>query len=139
MLRSDLNVLAKGVLEGRRTLANTLKYVFVSISANFGYMLSMAIASLFLPFLPLLPSQILLINLLADFPAMALATDSVDPEIIDRPRQWDIKSILRFMLMFGLTGTCFDLLTFAVLLHLFQATTKSFEPAGSWSRFLLAF
>ncbi len=127
MLRSDLNVLAKGVLEGRRTLANTLKYVFVSISANFGYMLSMAIASLFLPFLPLLPSQILLINLLADFPAMALATDSVDPEIIDRPRQWDIKSILRFMLMFGLTGTCFDLLTFAVLLHLFQATHEEFR------------
>ncbi len=127
MLKSDLNVLARGVLEGRRTLANTLKYVFVSISANFGYMLSMAIASLFLPFLPLLPSQILLINLLADFPAMALATDSVDPEIIDRPRQWDVRSILRFMLMFGLTGTCFDLLTFAVLLHLFQATHEEFR------------
>lgn len=127
LLKPDLKVLAKGVLEGRRTLANTLKYVFVSISANFGYMLSMAIASLFLPFLPLLPTQILLINLLADFPAMALATDSVDPEIVERPRQWDIRSILRFMLMFGLTGTCFDLLTFSALIHLFQASPEVFR------------
>ncbi len=127
LLKSDLGVLAKGVYEGRITLANTLKYVFVSISANFGYMLSMAIASLFLPFLPLLPTQILLINLLADFPAMALATDSVDPEIVDRPRRWDIKTILRFMLMFGLTGTCFDLLTFAGLLKVFHATEEEFR------------
>jgi P-type Mg2+ transporter len=127
LLKSDLGVLAKGIYEGRRTLANTLKYVFVSISANFGYMLSMAIASLFLPFLPLLPTQILLINLLADFPAMALSTDSVDPEIVDRPRRWDIQTILRFMLMFGLTGTCFDLLTFAGLLKIFQSTEAEFR------------
>jgi Mg2+-importing ATPase len=127
LLKSDLGVLAKGVLEGRRTLANTLKYVFVSISANFGYMLSMAIASLFLPFLPLLPTQILLINLLADFPAMALATDSVDPEILDRPRKWDMQTILKFMLVFGLTGTCFDLLTFVGLLQIFNATEAQFR------------
>ncbi len=127
LLQSDLSVLAKGVLEGRRTLANTLKYVFVSISANFGYMLSMAIASLFLPFLPLLPTQILMINLLADFPAMALASDSVDLELVDRPRQWDIRSILRFMLLFGLIGTCFDMLTFLTLIHLFQANEDQFR------------
>lgn len=127
LLKSDLSVLAKGVYEGRRTLANTLKYVFVSISANFGYMLSMAIASLFLPFLPLLPTQILLINLLADFPAMALATDSVDAEIVQRPRQWDMRSILRFMLLFGLIGTCFDMLTFAGLIYLFHATEEQFR------------
>jgi P-type Mg2+ transporter len=127
LLKPDLGVLAQGVYEGRKTLANTLKYVFVSISANFGYMLSIAITSLFLPFLPLLPTQILLINLLADFPAMALATDSVDPEIVDRPRSWDIQSILRFMLMFGLTGTCFDLLTFAGLLVLFQSEEAEFR------------
>jgi Mg2+-importing ATPase len=127
LLESELNVLAKGVYEGRRTLANTLKYVFVSISANFGYMLSMAIASLFLPFLPLLPTQILLINLLADFPAMALATDSVDAEIVQRPRQWDVRSILRFMLLFGLIGTCFDMLTFAGLIYLFHATEEQFR------------
>jgi P-type Mg2+ transporter len=127
LLKPDLGVLAQGIYEGRRTLANTLKYVFVSISANFGYMLSIAIASLFLPFLPLLPTQILLINLLADFPAMALSTDSVDPEIVDRPRRWDIQTILRFMLMFGLTGTCFDLLTFASLLKIFQSTEEEFR------------
>jgi Mg2+-importing ATPase len=127
LLRSDLSVLAKGVYEGRRTLANTLKYVFVSISANFGYMLSMAIASLFLPFLPLLPTQILLINLLADFPAMALATDSVDVEIVERSQKWDVRSILRFMLLFGLTGTCFDMMTFAGLIYLFQATEEQFR------------
>ncbi len=128
LLKSDLSVLAKGVYEGRRTLANTLKYalkyVFVSISANFGYMLSMAIASLFLPFLP---TQILLIKLLADFPAMALATDSVDAEIVQRPRQWDMRSILRFMLLFGLIGTCFDMLTFAGLIYLFHATEEQFR------------
>lgn len=127
LLKSDLSVLAKGVREGRRTLANTLKYVFVSISANFGYMLSMAIASLFLPFLPLLPAQILLINLLADFPAMALATDSVDPEMVERPRQWDVHSILRFMLLFGLIGTSFDMLTFAGLIYLFKAPEEQFR------------
>lgn len=127
LLKRDLNVLAQGVVEGRRTLANTLKYIFVSISANFGYMLSMAIASLFLPFLPLLPTQILLINLLADFPAMALATDSVDPETLERPCQWNIRSILRFMLMFGLIGTCSDLLTFVVLLQIFQTSQEEFR------------
>lgn len=127
LLKPDLGVLAQGVYEGRKTLANTLKYFFVSISANFGYMLSMAIASLFLPFLPLLPVQILLINLLADFPAMALATDSVDPEIVDRPRKWDVRTILRFMLMFGLTGTCFDLLTFIGLLKVFHASEEEFR------------
>jgi Mg2+-importing ATPase len=127
LLKSDLGVLAKGVYEGRKTLANTLKYIFVSISANFGYMLSIAIASLFLPFLPLLPVQILLINLLADFPAMALATDSVDAELADRPRKWDIRTILRFMLMFGLMGTCFDLLTFMVLIKIFQASEEEFR------------
>lgn len=127
LLKSDLSVLAKGVREGRRTLANTLKYVFVSVSANFGYMLSVALASLFLPFLPLLPTQILLINLLADFPAMALSTDSVDSEIVQRPRQWDIRSILIFMLLFGLIGTGFDMLTFAGLIYLFQANEDQFR------------
>jgi P-type Mg2+ transporter len=127
LLKQDLNVLIEGVCEGRRTLANTLKYVFVSISANFGYMLSIAISSLFLPFLPLLPTQILLINLLADFPAMSLATDSVDAELIERPRRWDVESILKFMLMFGLMGTCSDLLTFAVMIHVFHVSEEEFR------------
>ena len=127
LLQSDLNVLVEGVREGRRTLANTLKYVFVSISANFGYMLSMAIASLFLPFLPLLPTQILLINLLADMPAMALAADNVDAEVIQQPRRWDIGAIVRFMLVFGLTGTCFDLITFGTLIWGLEASEELFR------------
>lgn len=127
LLRPDLNVLSQGVREGRRTLNNTLKYIYFAISANFGYMLSMAIASLFLPFLPLLPAQILLINLLADFPAMALATDRVDPESIVRPRRWEMSSIVRFMLTFGLAGTCSDLLTFWTLLNVFEATPEQFR------------
>lgn len=127
LLRQDLGVLVQGVREGRRTLANTLKYVFVSISANFGYMFSMAVASMFLPFLPLLPSQILLINLLADFPAMVLATDSVDPELIDRPRRWNIGFIGRFMLVFGWSSSLFDFLTFGVLLSLYHADIDHFR------------
>ena len=85
LLEHDLEVLVDGVREGRRTFANTLKYVFIATSANFGNMFSMAGASLFLPFLPLLPKQILLINLLTDFPEMTIANDSVDPELTRKP------------------------------------------------------
>lgn len=127
LLKHDLSVLVQGVREGRRTLANTLKYVFVSISANFGYMFSTAAASLFLPFLPLLPAQILLINLLADFPAMMLATDSVDPELIDRPRRWNIGLIWRFMLVFGWSSSVFDFMTFGILLFVYQASIDEFR------------
>ena len=101
LLKQDLAVLVEGVREGRRTFANTLKYVFFAIAANFGYMFSLAVAGLVLPFEPLLAPQILLVNLLADFPAMALATDRVDPEQIQRPRRWDTRFILRFMMSFG--------------------------------------
>ena len=90
LLEHDLEVLVDGVREGRRTFANTLKYVFIATSANFGNMFSMAGASLFLPFLPLLPKQILLINLLTDFPEMTIAGDNVDPELVEAPRRWDI-------------------------------------------------
>lgn len=127
LLRPDLKVLLQGVRQGRRTLSNTLKYIYFAISANFGYMLSMAIASLFLPFLPLLPTQILLINLLADFPAMALATDRVDSESIAAPRRWEMRAIVRFMLTFGLAGTCSDLLTFWTLLNIFHVTPEQFR------------
>ena len=127
LLKHDLTVLAHGVEEGRRTLANTLKYVFVAISGNFGYMFSMAIAWLFMSFPPLLASQILLINLLADFPAMALATDRVDPELILKPRRWDPSFILRFMLVFGLSSSVFDFLTFGVLLEIYRATEIQFQ------------
>jgi P-type Mg2+ transporter len=102
LMQKDLNVLVEGVKEGRITFANTLKYVFMATSANFGNMFSMAGISLFLPFLPLLPSQILITNLLTDFPEMTIATDRVDKELVNKPRRMDIKFIRNFMVVFGL-------------------------------------
>ena len=127
LLQKDLNVLVQGVREGRMTFANTLKYVFMASSANFGNMFSMAGASLFLPFLPLLPKQILLTNLLTDFPEMTIATDRVDPELVEKPRRWNIQFIRKFMLTFGLLSSFFDYLTFGVLLLILQATTGQFR------------
>jgi P-type Mg2+ transporter len=116
LLEPGLDVLSAGVEGGRATFANTLKYVFMATSANFGNMFSMAGASLFLPFLPLLPTQILLTNLLTDLPEMTIASDRVDPELVEMPRRWDVAFIRRFMLVFGLLSSVFDYATFAVLL-----------------------
>ncbi|OPY74897.1 MAG: Magnesium-transporting ATPase, P-type 1 [Syntrophorhabdus sp. PtaU1.Bin050] len=127
LLEKDLHVLANGVLEGRKTFANTLKYVFMATSANFGNMFSMAGASLFLSFLPLLPKQILFTNLLTDFPEMTIATDNVDKEMLGRPRRWNIKFIRNFMLVFGLLSSVFDYLTFGVLLFILHAPVKEFR------------
>jgi Mg2+-importing ATPase len=127
LLEKDLSVLVQGVREGRMTFANTLKYVFMATSANFGNMFSMAGASLFLPFLPLLPKQVLLTNLMTDFPEMTIATDSVDNEMVAYPRRWDIKAIRRFMITFGLVSSVFDYLTFGVLLFILHATPDQFR------------
>jgi Mg2+-importing ATPase len=127
LLEQDLAVLEAGVREGRRTFANTLKYVFMATSANFGNMFSMAGASLFLPFLPLLPKQILLTNLLTDVPELTIATDRVDAEWVERPRRWHIGFIRRFMLTFGLVSSAFDYLTFGVLLVLLHADPAAFR------------
>jgi len=127
LLEKDLAVLVQGVREGRRTFANTLKYVFMASSANFGNMFSMAGASLFLPFLPLLPKQILLTNLLTDFPEMTIATDTVDRELVEKPRRWNIQFIRNFMLTFGILSSVFDYLTFGVLLMILHATTDQFR------------
>jgi P-type Mg2+ transporter len=127
LLEKDLGVLVQGVREGRRTFANTLKYVFMATSANFGNMFSMAGASLFLPFLPLLPKQILLTNLLTDFPEMTIATDSVDRELVEKPRRWNIQFIRNFMMTFGIVSSVFDYLTFGVLFLIFHATTDQFR------------
>ncbi|MFI7416507.1 magnesium-translocating P-type ATPase [Nonomuraea sp. NPDC049684] len=115
LLDKDLKVIADGVRLGRRTFANTLKYVRVTISANFGNMLSMAAASAFLPFLPLLPRQILLLNFLSDIPGTTIATDQVDPEQLRRPRSWNLAGIRTFMIVFGLLSSVFDIATFLVL------------------------
>ena len=127
LLEKDLAVLERGVREGRITFANTLKYVFMATSANFSNMFSMAGASLFLPFLPLLPTQILLTNLLTDCPEMTIATDGVDPEMVDKPRRWDIGFIRRFMVVFGLVSSLADYLTFGILLLLLHATPQQFR------------
>jgi P-type Mg2+ transporter len=127
LMEKDLNVLVEGVKEGRVTFANTLKYVFMATSANFGNMFSMAGISLVLPFLPLLPSQILLTNLLTDFPELTIATDRVDREQVSQPRRWNIRFIRNFMLVFGLLSSVFDYLTFAVLLLLLHADPAQFR------------
>ena len=127
LLAKDLNVLVDGVKEGRVTFANTLKYVFMATSANFGNMFSMAGASLFLSFLPLLPKQILLTNLLTDLPEMAIATDNVDPEMAEKPRRWNIRFIRNFMITFGLVSSVFDYLTFGLLLLVLHSTPGQFR------------
>ncbi|MCK9423681.1 MAG: magnesium-translocating P-type ATPase [Bacteroidales bacterium] len=127
LLEKDLGVLVEGVKEGRTTFANTLKYVFMATSANFGNMFSMAGVSLFIPFLPLLPKQILLTNLMTDFPEMTIATDRVDDEMVDHPRRWDIKAIRKFMITFGLVSSVFDYLTFGLLLLVLRANESQFR------------
>jgi len=127
LMKKSLDALVEGVKDGRKTFANTMKYVFMATSANFGNMFSMAGASLFLPFLPLLPTQILLMNLLTDFPEMTIATDSVDMKMVEKPRRWDIDFIRKFMMVFGLTSSIFDYLTFGVLLLLLPGLTEQFR------------
>jgi len=127
LLEKDLGVLADGVSEGRRTFANTIKYVLMGTSSNFGNMFSAAAASTFLSFLPMLPSQILLNNLLYDTSQMTIPTDLVDAEMLARPSHWDIKFIRRFMLLFGPISSLFDFLTFAVMLGPFAAGPALFR------------
>ncbi|MGJ4750946.1 magnesium-translocating P-type ATPase [Leptospira kmetyi] len=127
LLEKDLEVLVDGVKEGRTTFANTLKYVFMATSANFGNMFSMAGVSLFLPFLPLLPKQILLTNFLTDFPEMTIATDRVDTEMISTPKRWDIGAIRKFMVVFGMVSSFFDYLTFGVLQWILRVDHDQFR------------
>jgi Mg2+-importing ATPase len=127
LLDKDLDVLADGVQEGRRIFANTLKYVLMATSSNFGNMFSAAGASLVLSFLPMLPSQILLNNLLYDVGQLAIPTDRVDPEVVARPAAWDISFVRRFMATFGPVSSIFDFLTFAVMLGVLHASHNEFR------------
>ena len=127
LLKHDLAVLQQGILEGRKTFANTLKYIFMAVSANFGNMFSVAGASLFLPFLPLLPKQILLINFMTDIPEMTIASDNVDVEYIEKPRRLNVNFIRRFMLVFGTLSSVFDYLTFGLLLWVLKASEAQFQ------------
>ena len=127
LLKQDLDVLRQGIVQGRKTFANTLKYIFMATSANFGNMFSMAGASLFLSYLPMLPKQILLINFLTDLPEMTIASDRVDDVFVERPHRMDIKFIRRFMLIFGPLSSFFDFATFGVLLWLMKANEQIFQ------------
>ncbi len=127
LLKQDLAVLKQGIIEGRKTFANTLKYTFMAVSANFGNMFSMAGASLFLPFLPMLPKQILLINFLTDLPEITISGDHVDHTFVERPHRWDVSFIRRFMVVFGLLSSVFDYLTFGLLLWLLRSNEAHFQ------------
>ena len=129
LLDSDLAVVTDGVEEGRRTFANILKYVRMGASSNFGNMLSMAVASLFLPFLPMLPTQILLNNLLYDISEIGIPFDSVRPEAVARPQVWDMRALVRFAAVMGPLSSAFDLLTFGGLIVLFHASPPEFRTA----------
>ena len=127
LLDKDLGVLATGVTEGRRIFTNTLKYVLMATSSNFGNMFSAAGASLFLTYLPMLPSQILLNGLLYDLGQLAIPTDRVDPEILARPAGWDIAFVRRFMFVFGPISSLFDIATFVVMIHVLHAGRDEFR------------
>lgn len=127
LLKKDLSVLLKGIQEGRRTFVNTMKYIYMATSANFGNMFSMAGVSLFIPFLPLLPKQILLTNLLTDIPEMAIATDTVEKKEVQFPVKWDLSLLKRFMVVFGLLSSLFDFMTFGALLYLFRSSPEVFR------------
>jgi Mg2+-importing ATPase len=129
LLQNDLTVLAQGVQEGRKTLGNSMKYIMMGTSSNFGNMFSAAGASLFLPFLPMLPSQILLNNLLYDMSELAIPTDNVDSEYLKTPHRWDIRFVREFMIFFGPVSSIFDYLTFGVMIFIFAAPPALFQTA----------
>ena len=127
LLEESLQVLHQGILEGRRAFGNVTKYLLMGTSSNFGNMFSMAGASAFLPFLPMLPTQVLLNNLLYDLAQITIPTDNVDPEVIRRPQRWNIRTIRNFMLIIGPISSLYDFLTFFVLLHFFHAREGLFH------------
>ncbi|HET6206690.1 MAG TPA: magnesium-translocating P-type ATPase [Terracidiphilus sp.] len=132
LLEKDLAVLNEGVLEGRRCFANIMKYIIMSTSSNFGNMFSMAAASLFLPFLPMLPTQILLNNFLYDTSQVAVPGDNVDPALLHRPKRWQIGFIRQFMTIIGPISSLYDFLTFGVLLWLFHASSNAALFRTGW-------
>jgi Mg2+-importing ATPase len=127
LLEKDLKILADCVTEGRKTFANTTKYIKMGASSNFGNMLSMTGASLFLPFLPMLPAQILLNNFLYDVSQVAIPTDNVDQDLLETPRPWDIKFIKQFIIYFGPVSSLFDFITFIVMIYVFHASQSMFH------------
>jgi Mg2+-importing ATPase len=129
LLEKNLMVLVEGMKEGRKTFANTLKYILINTGSTFGNMFSVAAASLILTFLPMLPKQILLTNFITDFPYLSIASDNVDEEQIAMPGKWDLKLIRNYMIIFGIHSSLFDLITFLVLLYVLKAPEARFQTA----------
>src|SRR5262249_46060984 len=127
LVEPGLRVLHDGILEGRRAFGNVMKYLLMGTSSNFGNVLSMAGASLVLPFLPMLPTQILLNNLLYDLAQITIPTDNVDAAFLKKPQQWDVAFIRTFMLAVGPVSSAFDAITFYVLLQMFGADEQAFH------------
>jgi P-type Mg2+ transporter len=127
LLESGLQVLHKGIIEGRKAFGNVFKYILMGTSSNFGNVFSMAGAVLFLPFLPMMPTQILLNNFLYDLAQVTIPTDNVDPAYTRKPRHWDIRLIRNFMLLIGPISSIYDFLTFFVMLAVFHASAALFH------------
>lgn len=127
LMEKNLSVLVDGIKEGRKTFANTLKYIYISTGSTFGNMCSVAVASLILSFLPMLPKQILLTNFLTDFPYLTVASDNVDEEQLEKPGKWNLKLIRNYMVVFGVHSSVFDLITFLVLLYVLKVKDSGFQ------------
>jgi Mg2+-importing ATPase len=130
LMEKDLGVLADGIDEGRKSFANSMKYILINTGATFGNMFSLAGASLLLPFLPMLPKQILLTNFLTDFPYLAIASDNIDEEQMEKPAKWNFKTIRSFMIVFGIHSSIFDFITFFVIYFYFKSNEAGFQT--SW-------
>ena len=143
LMEKDLSVLAEGIKEGRKTFANTLKYIYISTGSTFGNMCSVAAASLMLPFLPMLPKQILLTNFITDFPYLAVASDHVDEEQVRKPGKWNMRLIRNYMITFGIHSSLFDIITFLTLLYILNAKESVFQTGwfieSSLSELLILF
>ena len=129
LLEKNLRVLGNGIVAGRKTFGNITKYIMNTISANYGNMFTVALSSLFLRFIPLLPKQILLNNFISDIPLLAIATDNVDPSLIKKPKRWNIGLIAHFMLYFGLISSVFDFATILPLIFIWKASPELFRTA----------
>jgi len=129
LMEKDLMVIIDGIKEGRKTFANTLKYIYISTGSTFGNMFSVAIASLLLPFLPMLPKQILLTNFITDFPYLTIASDNVDEEQLNKPGKWKLKIIRNYMVIFGIHSSIFDVITFLTLLYVLKVKETAFQTA----------
>lgn len=127
LMEKELIVIAEGIKQGRKTFANTMKYLYINTGATFGNMFSVAVASLLLPFLPMLPKQILLTNFLTDFPYLSIANDNVDLDVYTKPGKWNIKIIRNYMIIFGIHSSIFDILTFVTLFYILKAKEATFQ------------